>query len=89
MRGTATRGDGVRYTRDFRYLTPSAGCTHHGCPFSAEGRLDRLMDEVLTHVRDTDHHVRVTETSQVLYGPAETKAALRAWRKHPRGVRNG
>jgi hypothetical protein len=78
----------VKYTRDFQYLTPSAGCTHHGCPFSAEARIDRLVDEVLTHVRETDHQVRVTETSQVLYGPAPTRAAQRAWRKHPRAARD-
>jgi hypothetical protein len=78
----------MKYTRDLQYLTPAAGCTHHGCPFSAEARIDHLVDEVLAHVRETDHQVRVTETSQVLYGPAETKASLRSWRKHPRGIRN-
>jgi hypothetical protein len=56
--------------RDLRILDPRLAC--RDCTDAAvTPDLARLTDRALDHVRDTGHHVTVTETTQVTYGPPQ------------------
>lgn len=60
-------------TRDFTVLDPALAC--HDCILTrsrAVHQIAALVDEALDHIRDTGHHVTITEISQVTYGPPET-----------------